>query len=154
MNMAPRAPSSTRWSHESVIVIIGLTATPPMTGTRRSFIAPTARIPACGGTMIAVNESTWYIPRLLIVNVAPVMSDGDSLFVRARSVRSRRRDAMSPRLMPSVFGTTPTTTASVTAIARPTLTSALALMASPVQLAFMRGCLRSACATMAVSRSV
>src|SRR5712671_2184306 len=75
MNAAPRAPSSTRWSHDSVMVIIGRTPMPPAMATTRSPIAPTARIPACGGTMMAVNESTLYIPRLLIVQVAPAHGD-------------------------------------------------------------------------------
>ena len=55
---APRAPSRTRWSQDSVSVSIGRIPTgisAPGIGTTRSVMAPTARIPAWGGTMIAVN---------------------------------------------------------------------------------------------------
>ena len=75
----------------------------PSTATTRSAIAPTARMPACGGTMIAVNASTPNIPRLLIVKVAPVMSAGWSFPPRARSASSLRRVAMSPGLAVSAW---------------------------------------------------
>jgi len=67
----------------------------PSTGTTRSAMAPTARMAACGGTMIAVKASTSNMPRLLIVKVAPATSAGCSRPARARSARSRLRTAMS-----------------------------------------------------------
>src|SRR5262249_20589508 len=48
------APSITRWSPESVSVIIGRTAGCPFNATTRSEIRPTARIAAWGGTMMAL----------------------------------------------------------------------------------------------------
>ena len=54
----------------------GRTAGFPSTATTRSETAPTARTAACGGVMIAVNASTLYMPRLLIVNVPPERSAG------------------------------------------------------------------------------
>ena len=104
--------------------------------------------------MIAVNESTLYIPRLLMVNVPPLMSAGWSLFARARSVNSRRRLAISARLATCALRIAGATTPSYTAIANPTLTSALCRMPSPAQLAFMRGCFANTRATTAISRSV
>ena len=41
-----------------VKVIIGRTAGRPSMATTRSAMAPTARMPACGWTMMAVNAST------------------------------------------------------------------------------------------------
>ena len=54
------------------------------TGT--SLMAPTARIAASGGLMIAVNSSTPYMPRLEIENVAPVRSPSFTRPERARSM--------------------------------------------------------------------
>ena len=48
----------------------------PSTGTTRSAIVPTARIAACGELTIALKASTLYMPRLLMVKVAPATSDG------------------------------------------------------------------------------
>src|ERR1700687_644148 len=78
INFAARAPSATRWSQESVRVIIGRMPGLPCTGTTRSTMFPTARIAACGGMMMALNASTLYIPRLLLVNVPPAKSAGRS----------------------------------------------------------------------------
>src|SRR5208282_1654746 len=70
---AARTPSTTRWSHERVNVIMGRIAGRPLTGTTRSAMLPTARIAACGGLIIALKASTWYMPRLLIVKLAPAI---------------------------------------------------------------------------------
>ena len=75
-------------------------------------------MPACGGTMIAVNASTSIIPRLLMVKVAPEMSAGVRRLARARSVSSLRCFAMSPSASLSAFLMTAVTTAFSTAIAR------------------------------------
>src|ERR1700682_170216 len=64
---APTAPSSTRWSPDSVTARKLAKATPPSgfsTACRRA--APTARIVACGGLMMAENSRTPYMPRLEI----------------------------------------------------------------------------------------
>ena len=103
--------------HETVSDIIGLTAGWPFTATTRSAIAPTARIAACGGTMIAVNASTSNMPRLLIVKVALAMSAGCSRPACARSASSRRRTAISPSAARSALAITAVTTAFSTPIA-------------------------------------
>src|SRR5262249_19663459 len=62
---APSAPSTTRWSQESVTAITLAKVTLPSgrsTACRRA--APTARMVACGGLMMAVNSRTPYMPRL------------------------------------------------------------------------------------------
>src|SRR5918994_6436748 len=48
-NRALSAPSTVRWSHVSVSVIIGRTTTSPSRATGRSSTEPTARIAAWGG---------------------------------------------------------------------------------------------------------
>ena len=58
----------------------------PTTGLRTA--APTARIPACGGLMIASNSSTPNMPRLLTVSVPPWRSAVDSLPAFARPTAS------------------------------------------------------------------
>src|SRR5687767_7204572 len=45
-NRAPSAPSTVRWSHVSVTVIVGRTTTSPSRATGRSSTEPTARIAA------------------------------------------------------------------------------------------------------------
>ena len=64
-NSAARAPSTTRWSdderHRHHRPDADVAARRPPRG---SLIAPTARMPACGGTMIAVNASTLEHPEV------------------------------------------------------------------------------------------
>ena len=80
-NSAPVAPSTARWSHVSVIVIIGRTCRSPSRGTTWSRVAPTARIDACGGLSTAMNWSMSYMPRFEIVNVPPSRSSAAQLAV-------------------------------------------------------------------------
>src|SRR5262249_30135256 len=66
---APTAPSTTRWSQDSVTVIVLSKPTVPSffsTACRRD--APTARMVACGGLMMAENSRTPYMPRLEIAD--------------------------------------------------------------------------------------
>ena len=93
-NAAPRAPSTTRWSNVRLSCSIGRTAAAPSTGTMRSAMRPTARIPACGALTIASNESTPNIPRFEIVNVPPLTSAGRSSPARAAATSrlAPRRD--------------------------------------------------------------
>src|SRR5450759_4225095 len=56
-------------------------------GARR--VAPTARMVACGGLMMAENSRTPYMPRLEMALAPPWYSFGLSLRTRARSARSR-----------------------------------------------------------------
>src|SRR3954454_22449137 len=87
---APSAPSTTRWSQESVPVIMLANATPPSavsTACRRA--APTARMVACGGLMMAENSRTPYMPRFEIALAPPWYSFGFNFFSRARAARSR-----------------------------------------------------------------
>src|SRR5580704_16563002 len=90
----------------------------PLMATMRSVIAPTARIAACGGGIIALKESIWNMPRLLIVNVAPAKSCGRDLPDLARSARSRRCAAISAMVATCALGITAAITPSLTAIAR------------------------------------
>src|SRR5712692_9955455 len=60
---------------------------PSTTGT--SLIAPTARMAASGGLMIATNSSTPNMPRFEIENVAPLRSPSAGLPDRARSITWR-----------------------------------------------------------------
>src|SRR6516225_8135470 len=110
-------------SLESVRVIIGRTAGWPLTATTRSVMAPTASTAACGGVMIALNASTWYMPRLLMVKVPPVTSGGRRRPARARSLNSLRWPAISARVAVFAFGITSATTPSLTAAARLMFTS-------------------------------
>src|SRR5579864_6252504 len=64
------------------------TMRPPST-TGTSLIAPTARIAASGGLMIATNSSTPYMPRLEIEKVAPLRSPSLGRPDRARSMTCR-----------------------------------------------------------------
>src|SRR5439155_20064673 len=48
-NCAASAPSTTRWSEESVTRIVGRAASAPSRTTARSETAPTASTAACGG---------------------------------------------------------------------------------------------------------
>src|SRR5579864_6187537 len=69
---APTAPSSTRWSQDKVTARKLAKATPPSgfsTACRRA--APTARMVACGGLMMAENSRTPYMPRLEIAAEPP-----------------------------------------------------------------------------------
>src|SRR5882757_7414798 len=153
-NSAARAPSTTRWSLESVMVIIGRMPGFPSTGTTASAIAPTARIALCGGVMIAVNAPTLYIPRLLNVNVPPLMSAGRNRPPRARSVNSRRKPDSAPIGCLFAIGITAPTTPSFTAIATLMLISGFRRTPSPTQLAFIRGCFSSTRASTLISKSV
>src|SRR5262249_27869774 len=73
---APSAPSTTRWSHDSVSVICRRTTSASSTTTGRLASVPTARMPDSGGLMIAANSRTPYMPRFDTLNVAPVYSSG------------------------------------------------------------------------------
>ena len=69
---APSAPSTTRWSQDNVTVIWLMNFTPPSsasTGARR--VAPTARMVACGGLMMAENSRTPYMPRFEMALAPP-----------------------------------------------------------------------------------
>src|SRR6185503_3642803 len=152
-NWAPRAPSRARWSQERVRVMVGCTAGCPFTGTTRSAMRPTARIAACGGLTMALNASTPYIPRLLIVNTPPWMSAGRSLPACARVTRSSRRAAMSLRPSESARAMTGTTRPSSSATARPMLISVCRSSVPSFHETFTRGCCASMAATSFTSRS-
>src|SRR5712691_10406709 len=61
----------------------------PASTTATSLIAPTARIAASGGLMMAVNSSTPYMPRFEIEKVAPLRSPSAGRPDRARSMTWR-----------------------------------------------------------------
>ena len=86
---SPSVPSTGRWSTDSTsfrIEAISSVSLSPTTGLRTA--APTARIPACGGLMIASNSSIPNMPRLLTVSVPPCSSAVDSLPAFARPTAS------------------------------------------------------------------
>src|SRR5262249_36943128 len=70
-NCAPTAPSTARWSQESVQLITVATASAPFLTTGRCSPAPTARMPPCGGLMTAAKSRTPYMPGFAIENVPP-----------------------------------------------------------------------------------
>jgi len=92
---APSEPSIARWSHVSVIVIVGATTSSPSIADGRSSIEPTARMATCGGLSTATNRSMPYIPRFEIVNVPSSRSASWSFPSRARATRSARTEAIS-----------------------------------------------------------
>src|SRR5262249_56603087 len=61
---APSAPSTARWSVESVTVIRVAASTLPLRTTARSSPVPTARMVAWGGLMTAAKSLMPYMPRL------------------------------------------------------------------------------------------
>src|SRR5215510_611712 len=61
---APSAPSTARWSVESVTDIIHAGSILPSLTIARSSPAPTARMVACGGLMTAAKSLMPYMPRL------------------------------------------------------------------------------------------
>src|SRR3989454_318895 len=153
-NWAPRAPSRARWSQDRVSTIVGWTAGWPLRATTRSAMRPTARMAACGGVAVAVQASTPYMPRLLMVKPPPWMSGGRSLPAWARLTRSSRRVASSARLRGSARGRTGATRPSSMATARPILISALRTIAPSFHQAFTAGCWEMVAAMSFTSRSV
>src|SRR5450759_5919325 len=91
-NAAAVAPSSTRWSIESVTLIVVPGTTAPSRTTGSALAAPTARMAASGGLITAVKWSTPNMPRLLTVKVPPVNSSGVSLPARAFPASDRHED--------------------------------------------------------------
>src|SRR5262245_38441302 len=87
--MAPTAPSTTRWSQESVHDIKVATSTSSPTTIGRFPAVPTARMVACGGLITASKLWMPYMPRLEMEVVPPWYSCGASRRLRARSARSR-----------------------------------------------------------------
>jgi Amidohydrolase family len=71
---AARAPSIARWSTDSVQRITVATRTSPSTATGCCFAAPTARMPDCGGLMIAENSCVPYMPRFDTEKTPPSIS--------------------------------------------------------------------------------
>src|SRR5690242_19259786 len=151
---APRAPSRARWSQERVSTIVGCTAGLPSTGITRSVMRPTARIAAWGGLTMALNASTPYMPRLLIVKTPPWISAGRSLPACARATRSSRRAAISLRPRVSARWITGTTSPSSSATAKPTLTSGCRSITPSLHETATRGCCTMAAATSLIRRSV
>src|SRR5262245_27859090 len=85
---APSAPSTARWSVASPTVIMCAAAILPLRTTARSSPAPTERMLACGGLMMAQNSLMPYMPRFETALVPPWYSCGASLRARARAAKS------------------------------------------------------------------
>src|SRR5690606_5374726 len=152
-NRAAVAPSVARWSTDrvSAIRLPGTTGPSRTTGTSR--LAPTARIAASGGLITAENESTPNMPRLLTLNVPPLISCSDSLPSRALPASSRASRPISETLLRSASLTTGTTRPSSTATTTPTLTRLWKSRFSSVKETFTAGCSRSATAAAFTIRS-
>ena len=71
MNSAPTAPSTARWSTDSVQLITVASARAPSVTTGRGPPAPTARMQPWGGLMTAAKSLMPNIPRLEMLNVPP-----------------------------------------------------------------------------------
>src|SRR5947209_7653879 len=80
----------------------------PLSTTGTSLIAPTARIAASGGLMIAVNSSTPNMPRFEIEKVAPLRSPSPGRPDRARSITCRESIEIWIRSLMSASCTTGT----------------------------------------------
>ena len=99
------------------------TTTSPSRTTGSVFDAPTARMQASGGLMMAVNSSMPYMPRLLTVKVLGVLrSSGVSLPSRARVALSLISAPMAAIGRWSASGTVRVISPSSSATATPTLT--------------------------------
>src|SRR5262249_42255841 len=85
---APSAPSTARWSVASPTVIMCAASILPLRTTARSSPAPTERMLACGGLMMAQNSLMPYMPRFETALVPPWYSCGASLRARARAAIS------------------------------------------------------------------
>src|SRR5262249_37436678 len=153
-NCAPMAPSTTRWSADSVTRMRLPTASCPSTTTGLSAIAPTARIAASGGLMIATNSSTGNIPRFETENVAPESSGWRSLRARVRSIRSRASVAIWKSDFRSQSRSTGVMRPSSTATAIPMWAGRCRRIALPVKLALTPGCFWSVTAQARTLTSV
>src|SRR5262249_21588285 len=136
-NRAASTPSTARWSALSVAVSkeTRAGASPP---TQRSTGRPVARIATCGGVTIAVKALTSNMPRLLSVNVAPLVSAGRRRWAGARSTRSARPTAVSATSSRSAPSSAGATSPSSSPIAIPTLTSSASSSPSGVHTALKR----------------
>ena len=70
-NLAPTAPSTTRWSTDSVQLITVAMESAPSYTTGRCSPAPTARMQPWGGLMTAENSLMPNMPRLETEKVPP-----------------------------------------------------------------------------------
>src|SRR6266511_4320124 len=131
------APSTERWSTVSVRSILGWISSSPSSTTARSSIAPTARMPACGGLSTAVKRSTPYMPRLEIVKVPFSRSSALSFPPRVRSTTSARATAISSIVFVSQDWMPGTTSPCGTATAMPMFAVGKSSTSSPPKCAFM-----------------
>ena len=112
-----------RWSQTSVSVIWSRATTRPRSSTAGFFSsAPTVRIAAWGGLMIAVKRSIPYMPRFETVKVPPESSGGVTCLSRTRSISRRASRAIAPSDFWSASKIVGTTSASWAATATPTFT--------------------------------
>mmetsp|Transcript_1425 Transcript_1425/g.3501 ORF Transcript_1425/g.3501 Transcript_1425/m.3501 type:complete len:239 (+) Transcript_1425:132-848(+) len=111
--VAPMEPSTTRWSLESVTVMMLLTmkglvaASGPSLATTFFSVPPTARMHACGALMMAVNCLMPNMPRLETVKVPPMNSSGlmePSLALPARCLTSLEISATDLVSAPKMMG--------------------------------------------------
>src|SRR5829696_498791 len=147
------APSTERWSMVSVMSMRGWISKSPSRTTARSSIAPTARMPACGGLRTAVKRSTPYMPRLEIVNVPPSRSSARSLPSRVRETMSARAAAISGIVSCSQPGITGTARPCGIATAMPMFAVGKSFTESPAKWAFTSRWRISASATTFVRMS-
>src|SRR5918992_164963 len=152
-NSDATAPSTARWSHVSVIVIVGRTTTSQPSATARGSAAPTARIAACGGLSTAMNCSTPYMPRFEIVNVPSARSSCFSFPSRVRPTRSARTFAISWIVSRSAPLTTGTIRPCGAATAMPTFAAGKRSTRSPAKCALISRWRMSATAQTFVSTS-
>src|SRR5216684_1635797 len=152
---APSAPSTTRWSQESVTDSTLAKATAPVsvsTACRRA--APTARMVACGGLMMAENSRTPYMPRLEMADVPPWYSPGMSFLSRARAANSFISRAMAESVFASALRMTGVIRPPSIATATPMSLCLKRRMRSSAQIALAAGTRCSAAAQALISRSL
>src|SRR6266571_568742 len=153
ISSAPSAPSTARWSVESVTVIWVATLTAPPRTTARSSPVPTARIVACGGLITAAKSLMPYMPRLEIAVAPPWYSSGLSFRARARAARSFISVEIAESDFSSPLRTTGVISPPLIATATPTSECLCLSMAPSVQVTFASGtrCRASASALMTKS---
>src|SRR5712691_2393375 len=151
---APTAPSIARWSHVSVIVIVGSALKSPSRTTTRSSVEPVARIATCGGLRTAMNCSTPNMPRFEIVNVPPSRSSCWSVLLRARSTTAPRSAAICAIVLSCASRITGTTSPCGAATAIPTFALGWMWISPSTKCALTSRCRISAAALTRVSTSV
>ncbi len=130
------------------------TASAPPATTGCCLAAPTARIPDCGGLMIAENSTVPYMPRFETAKVPPSSSCCSSFLSLARCARAADSRAIADSFLPSTPRSTGVTSPVPVATAIDMSTDRYASSPSSVQVTFASGTSPNAAATAAITKSL